>query len=79
VVTPDSPFLRGRVRIHLGKMGRDYGAHLFRDGGRWKVRERKEDDARVEMFPFLVLVIFWFSVYTTHKILHGGVATEQWR
>lgn len=28
-------------------------------------REKKEGDAGVEIFPFLVLVIFRFSVYTT--------------
>lgn len=39
-------------------------------------REKKENNAGVEIFPFLVLVIFWFSVYTTHRILHGGVATR---
>lgn len=38
-------------------------------------REKRDDDAGVEIFPFLVLVIFWFSVYTTHRISHGGVAT----
>lgn len=38
-------------------------------------REKKEDNAGVENFPFLVLVIFWFNVYTTHKISHKGVAT----
>lgn len=32
-------------------------------------REKKEDNTGVEIFPFLVLVIFWFNVYTTHKIL----------
>lgn len=25
---------------------------------------------------FLVLVIFWSSVYTTHKISHGGAAKK---
>lgn len=38
------------------------------------VREKKEDNAGVEIFPFLVLVIFWSSVYMTHKSSHGGVA-----
>lgn len=37
-------------------------------------REKKGNDGGVEIFPFLVLVIFCFSVYTTHKISHGGVA-----
>lgn len=27
---------------------------------------------------FLVLVIFWSSVYTTHKISHGGAAKKGW-
>lgn len=40
------------------------------------MREKKEDNAGVEIFPFLVLVIFWPSVYMTHKISHGGVVME---
>lgn len=36
--------------------------------------KKKESDAEMEIFPFLVLVIFCSSVYTTHKISHGGVA-----
>lgn len=36
-------------------------------------RGNREDNAGVEIFPFLVLVIFWSCVYTTHKISHGRV------
>ena len=37
--------------------------------------KKEEDEAGVKMFPFLVLVIFWSCVYTTHRVSHGGAAT----